>query len=58
MEVTREGNCHTSGYKTQIPNIPKGTGTYKVVKDGRKGSSVYGNGQGTTAAMVMGNREE
>ena len=58
MAESKEFSGHTSGYKTRIPHIPEGTGTFELVRESCEGVSLYDHGQGPTAAMVMGDWQE
>jgi len=52
---TEDEDCHTRGYQTRIPSIPKGTGAYEVEAHGSEGVGVHDHGQGTPAAVALGN---
>jgi len=50
-------SSHASGYKTRVPTIPEGTGSHTMDSESSEGTGVYDHGQGSTAAVVVGDRE-
>jgi len=57
MVVAEDRDRHTSGYQARVPSIPEGTGAHEVAPDGSERAGVYGDGQGATTAVAVGDRQ-
>ena len=51
METAENYDCHASGYKARVPNIPRGTGAFEGVGEDGERASIHGDRYHTSIAI-------